>query len=189
MISKQSALVIPASMRTGKTLLLSVSTKRSCRRLSSAVNPKTIKSCVLWRSHSWRASFFKTVVHGACFGPHINFRLAQTSRAEWFNHCGLIALSTGKPTHRSTSIRKRRLSSSSSATGLFTTRIVCVAPYRSTVTLAATADAAPQENQTTIVGRATLNRTTPNSRGTNRAIPALLFASLCPAGAARRFCA
>lgn len=140
-----------ASIKTGSTSLLSVKINLSCLARSSAVKPRTIKSEWFSFSHSCLASFFSNFVHGAPSGPLIKRSLSHTSTQLFDGNLGLVANSIGNPSQSCTSSKNRRLSSSSSATGLLTTRMLCVSPYFSIVFLAATAEAAPQLNQTVIV--------------------------------------
>ena len=121
--------------------------KRSYRCFSSAVKPRTCQCALLLRSHSYRASFLSSSVHGAPAIPAMYLRLSHTSTADAVGYLLLTAISMSVPNHDCTSARNLRLSASSSATGLLMMR-TRHSGYFSSVVLAATADAAPHENHT-----------------------------------------
>ena len=154
-ISKQSCLVRPASASgaiiTGSLSVLA-ELKLSMRHCSSWVRPRTRKSHLLNLSHINLACRFKTSVQGAPFGLDINCLCSPPSTALDDGNIGCITSSQVTPSHFSTSFKNLRLSASSSAMGLLQILISCVLPYFSIVSFAATALAAPQENQTAITG-------------------------------------
>jgi hypothetical protein len=89
-------------------------------------------------------------VQGAPIGPDINFFQSHTSLQDAFGNLELSANSISLPIHFSTSFKNLKLSTCSSLIGLLTILTLLSSPYFSRVTFAATAEAAPQENQTTM---------------------------------------